>query len=84
MEPHAATSHYQRGFRENNEMVAKVASDNEVAMFDFAKVMPTAKEYWFDGRHLDESGALTKAELFADYLNGSGLLDETHAQAGGG
>lgn len=74
MNDYAATPHYQRGFRENNAVVADVAHDQGASLFDFASVMPTAKDYWSDGRHVNEAGAREKAELFAGYLDQSGML----------
>ena len=81
LEDYAATPHYQRGFRENNEVVAEVARKVVASLFDFAGVMPQAKEYWADGRHVNEAGAAEKARLFADYLHGSGLLASTRLAA---
>ena len=66
---YAATSHYQKGFAENNNMIRDLAARQEIAMFDFAKLMPNFKELWSDGRHVNERGAVIKAELFAEFLN---------------
>lgn len=65
---YAATSHYQRGFRENNDVVKAVASEQNDLCFDFAPEMPTKPEYWRDGRHVNERGADLQAKLFSEFL----------------
>jgi lysophospholipase L1-like esterase len=72
-EDYASTPPYRRGFQENNEVVSEVAREQEVLLFDFVQHMSTAKEYWFDGRHVNEAGALLKAQLFAEFLDQSGI-----------
>ena len=74
---YAATGVYQSGFRENNEVVKEVAARYDTYLFDFAAVMPQDGKYWSDGRHVNEAGALLKAELFADFIRASGVLDKT-------
>jgi lysophospholipase L1-like esterase len=76
---YASTAYYQRGFQENNAVIREVAAERGVRLFDFAKKMPKSKEYWSDGRHVNEKGALAKAQLFADFLHKSGLLDATRS-----
>ena len=71
---YAATEHYQRGFGENNEVVIETAKEQEIPVFDFAEIMPRDKAYWADGRHVNEKGARKKAELFAEFINESGLI----------
>ena len=71
---YAATAFYQRGFNENNEVVREVATEKGIELFDFAGVMPQDEEYWFDGRHVNETGARRKAELFAEFINESNLI----------
>jgi lysophospholipase L1-like esterase len=78
---YASTDAYQAGFRENNEVVKAVAARYGAYLFDFAAVMPQDKEYWSDGRHVNEVGALLKAKLFADFILGSGVLDKTDTDA---
>jgi len=72
---YASTEAYQSGFRENNEVVKEVADQHGVRLFDFASAMPKDTIYWKDGRHVNEEGALLKAQLFADYILGSSVLD---------
>ena len=38
----------------------EVAADQHIPLFDFAAVMPQDAKYWSDGRHVNESGALSK------------------------
>ena len=73
-EDYASTKAYQLGFRENNEIVKEVASHFDVHLYDFASMMPKDKKYWADGRHLNEAGALLKANLFAKFIQDSGVL----------
>ena len=68
MEDYASLSHYQQGFRENNQVVAGVASSHQLPLFDFAAAMPQDPKYWADGRHVNAEGALLKAQLFAEYI----------------
>lgn len=67
---------YQKGVAENNEVIRKVAGEQNVPLFDFAAVMPTDKKYWHDGRHVNELGSQLKAELFAKFLDEQGLIPE--------
>ena len=71
---YAAEPHYVRCFREMNETKKRVASRNGIPLFDFAAVMPTDPKYWGDGRHVNEAGALLKAELFAAFMHEQGLI----------
>ncbi len=61
--------HYQKGIAQNNDVVKQVAMQNNVPMFDFAAAMPQDKQYWHDGRHVNQAGSQKKAELFAAFLN---------------
>ena len=38
--------------------------------------MPKDSEYWADGFHVNEKGAAVKADLFAEFIHDSGLIDE--------
>lgn len=71
---YSAWSFYRRGFEEQNLVTRQVAEEQGVPFFDFAAMMPEDPEYWHDGRHVNEKGARKKAEFFADFLAGSGLL----------
>jgi len=66
---YASTAVYQRGFRENNDVLRAVARANDVPFYDFAAEMPIDAECWDDGRHSTERGALKKAKLFAAWLH---------------
>ena len=57
--------------------VKEVANSYGTYLFDFAAVMPQDRKYWSDGRHVNEAGALLKAELFADFIRASGAFDKT-------
>ena len=70
---YSSTPHYQHGFKENNDVVREVADQHNAILFDFAKVMPSDQIYWHDGRHVNEKGALKKAQLFAEFIHQSGL-----------
>lgn len=72
---YAAEDYYQQGFQENNDVVKEVAVNHEIPLFDFASVMPQDAMYWADGRHVNESGAVVKAQLFAEYIHDQGLID---------
>ena len=61
---YASTTHYQQGFSENNNIIKQVADSQNIPFFDFAKAMSDEIRYWSDGRHVNEEGALLKAELF--------------------
>ncbi len=75
LKDYAAQDYYQHGFKENNDVVKEVAADQHVPLFDFAAVMPQDAKYWADGRHVNESGALVKARLFAEYIHDQGWID---------
>jgi lysophospholipase L1-like esterase len=71
---YAAKDYYQQAFQENNEVVVDVAQSLDVPLFDFAAVMPQAAAYWADGRHVNETGAAEKAQLFAQFIENQGLI----------
>lgn len=73
---YAAQDYYQRGFEENNEVVKEVALSHAIPLFDFAEVMPQDAIYWADGRHVNEAGALVKAQLYAEYIHAQGLIGQ--------
>jgi lysophospholipase L1-like esterase len=72
---YAAQAYYQQAFAENNQVVIEVADSHDVPLFDFAGVMSPDEQYWADGRHSNESGALLKATLFAEFIDEQGLVD---------
>lgn len=69
LDDYAAREAYRRGTDEGNEVVKRVASKHNVPVFDFASLMPTDKRYWGDGVHVNDDGALLKAELFARFIS---------------
>ena len=71
---YAAEGYYQQGFKENNDVVREVATDQHIPVFDFAAVMPQDAKYWADGRHSNEAGALVKAKLFAEFIHDQALI----------
>jgi hypothetical protein len=60
---YASEDYYQQGFKENNDVVKEVAAIGQIPLFDFAAIMPQDADYWADGRHVNEAGALVKARL---------------------
>lgn len=73
---YAAEGYYQQGFKENNDVTKEVATIGHIPLFDFAAVMPQDAEYWADGRHVNEAGALVKAKLFAEFIDAQGLIEK--------
>jgi lysophospholipase L1-like esterase len=73
---YASEEYYQEGFRENNAVVKEVGASHGVPLFDFAAVMPQDAQYWADGRHNNEAGALVKAQLFAEFIDAQGLIEK--------
>jgi lysophospholipase L1-like esterase len=73
---YASEGYYQEGFRENNDVVKDVSASHEIPLFDFAGVMPQDANYWADGRHVNEAGALVKARLFAEFISTQGLIEK--------
>lgn len=71
---YAALPAFQQGFREHNVVTTQVAKDHQAPLFDFATVMPQGSQYWADGRHVNEEGALKKAELFAEFIHEQQLI----------
>jgi hypothetical protein len=66
---YAATDLYQQAYQEQNDLILQLAQERQVPVFDFAAVMPQDREYWADGRHVNEAGARYKAHLFAEFLD---------------
>lgn len=62
------TEIYYQGVDEHNEVLRRFAADHHVALLDFAAVMPGDEKYYTDMCHLNESGCLEKAEIFAAYI----------------
>jgi lysophospholipase L1-like esterase len=71
---YASKSSYQQGFEENNQVTKDVATSHHILLFDFAKVMSQDTKYWADGRHSNETGALLKADLLAEFIHNQGFI----------
>jgi lysophospholipase L1-like esterase len=65
---YAATPQYQRGIRELNQSILKVAGETASACYDFAPEMPSDVRYWRDGRHVNAAGAALQGERFAQFI----------------
>jgi len=65
---------YIYALAEMNECTRVIAGENNVPLFDLEKVFPMDKQYYTDGRHLNEKGAALKAELVADFLTKNHLI----------
>ena len=72
---YASEEYSQQGFQENNNVVRNVATSHHIPLFDFVDVMPQDPKYWADGRHVNEAGAALKAQLFAEFIDSMGLID---------
>ena len=55
-------------------MVASIANNYDIPVYDFASEMPKDKVYWSDGVHVNEQGAKKKAELFAAFIHQEEIL----------
>ncbi len=64
-------------FKEMNGIIKTIATENEVALFDFASKFPTDAAYFAgDPIHVNEKGVWLKAKLFADYITEEKLIPE--------
>lgn len=63
---------------EMNDVTRQTAQKTGAMLFDLAKAMPYGREYWRDFMHENKAGVLRKAELIADYVAHSGIIDSTH------
>ena len=75
LDDYASRGYSRQGFEENNQVVRDVANNHHISLFDFARIMPQELEYWADGRHSNEAGALVKADLFAEFIHNQGLVE---------
>ena len=69
-----STPFYQQGIKEHNKVSKDVANQYNLPLFDFAAVMPKDKQYWCNGPHVNEQGALIKARLFAEFIDANELI----------
>jgi len=74
LKDYASSDHYIAGFKENNNVVKATAEEHGATLFDFANLMDSDIKYWADGRHVNEEGALLKAQLFASFVDEEGLI----------
>jgi len=70
----ASRDYYQQAYEEHNNIIRQFADTHHVPVFDFVSTMPQSEEYWADGRHVNEAGALLKAELFAQFMAEANLI----------
>ncbi len=55
------------GFQKQNKMIKNLSKSNNILLLDFANLMPEDREYWADGVHVNEAGALKKAKIFSNF-----------------
>jgi hypothetical protein len=67
-EPRVTSEEYTSAYVEQNEVVRGLAGECQIPCLDFAAVMPHDREYWEDGRHVTEVGAVVKAEFVANFV----------------
>ena len=65
----------EAGVLENNFVVRRAGELLDVPVFDFANQMPMDQEYWYDTIHVNERGAVRKAELFAAFIDDNFLAN---------
>ena len=66
---YASRPYYQQAYAEQNQVILEIGRSHEVPVFDYEAVMSQSPEYWADGRHVNEAGALLKAQLFAKFIH---------------
>jgi GDSL-like Lipase/Acylhydrolase family len=71
---------YIFALNEHNAVIKNIAQKMQVNVFDFASVFPKEAQYFDDGVHVNVPGAQLKGQLFADYLDKSGLIPKPNAQ----
>lgn len=72
--PRASSEEYILAYKEHNQLLETIAAATDEHFFDFAKIFPTEKRWYTDGRHVNEEGAQLKAELFGEFLIANQLL----------
>jgi lysophospholipase L1-like esterase len=58
-----------------NDALREVATQNNVPVFDLAKVMPKSLDYFYDDCHFNILGAKTAGDLLGAFLIENGLID---------
>jgi hypothetical protein len=62
------------GMQEMNRVIARLAFELDVPLFDFEAVFPDDVRLYGDAIHVSEEGALLQAKMFADFLETRRLL----------
>jgi lysophospholipase L1-like esterase len=62
------------GMEEMNRVIARLAQELDVPLFDFAAVFPDDVRLYGDPIHVSEEGARLQAKMFADFLESRELL----------
>lgn len=75
-EPRAWADEFLAAYREQNDVLRRIASDTPAHFFDFAAVMPTDAQYFSDGIHFSRLGNQTFAGLLANYLDEQSLVSK--------
>ncbi|MBF0278229.1 MAG: SGNH/GDSL hydrolase family protein [SAR324 cluster bacterium] len=68
LKDYAANPDYQRGFQEHNTITQAIAKKYQLPFLNFAELMPQESQYWHDGRHVNDKGALFKARIFVKFI----------------
>ena len=74
--PVTAAPEYVRALAEHNDVLRALAAELDLPLFDFAAAFPNEPRLYADGIHVNEFGALRKAQLFAAFLVERGLVPE--------
>ena len=72
-DPVVNSDEYKFALNQHNDILKRVSQDTTVLFLDLAKLIEFDKKYFFDGRHLNESGASRMAKLIAKKLQTSFL-----------
>ena len=72
-EPRVTSEEYTSAYAEQNAIVRTLADECRIPCLDFAVAMPHDRGYWEDGRHVNEAGAVVKAELVANFVTANFL-----------
>ncbi len=72
----ASSPEYLFAINQHNEVIKSICDSHNLPCYDFAQDMPIDEIYWDDGRHLNEQGARLKAELFAEFIESKGIIEE--------
>lgn len=67
----SSTPEYSLAYSQHNEVIQRIAGQQEIPCLDFANLFPGDVEYFADGRHVNEKGASLKAKIFADFISQS-------------